>query len=367
MSDFRITTGEIAGSVGNFGTVMPIIFGVAIVADVNLGIILLFFAAWYAISGLVYRIPMSIEPMKVIGAIVIAEGLSAGQIAASGILIGIIFLGLGLVRGMGVLQEKIPECVIRGIQLGLALVLLKTSLRFILDDPVFAALCIAIIVLFFFASLRVGIPDLSALTVVFIGIGAGVMSAGLPAPQLPALPSLVLPAWSDFTASGLHLVLPQIPLTLTNAILATSLLAHDLYRREIPPDRLSSVIGVMNLVSTPLGGFPMCHGAGGLAAHYRFGARTGAANIIGAFILLGFAVFFANPAMITIIPMGIFGALLVFVAIELSKHGRKTDRPFITASMAVIALIWGMTAAFIWGVAAAYLAVWASRRRVNGA
>ncbi|MDT8358258.1 MAG: putative sulfate/molybdate transporter [Methanomicrobiaceae archaeon] len=355
MEGFRLTLEEIAGSVGNFGTVLPFALGVALVSPVNLGTILLFFGIWYIISGIIYRIPIPVEPMKAIGAIVIAGGLGAGEIAASGIICGVLFLAIGLGRGMHAVQKFIPVSVIRGIQLGLALILLRTAAGLMAGDLLISGISIAVILAFFaVTTIRKGIPDLSALIVIGIGIVTGIAVSGIPPIQLMALPSLVVPAALDAGTAAWRLVLPQIPLTLANAILATALLTHDFFKRDLKPDNLSTTIGVMNLVSAPFGGFPMCHGAGGLAAHYRFGARTGTSMVIGGIFLITVALFFSAPATVGIIPVGIFGALLVFIAIELSKHAVRTDEALVTASMAILALAAGMTVAFIWGLALAY-------------
>ncbi|MFA7199332.1 MAG: putative sulfate/molybdate transporter, partial [Methanoculleus sp.] len=264
----RITLEEIAGAVGDFGTIFPILLGVAIVCpDVNISHFLLFFAAWFIVTGLYYRLPIPIEPMKAIGAIVIAGGLCAGEIVASGIIVGILFLLLGLVGGMTWLGDRIPKSVIRGVQAGLALLLLRTSLGYITSDVLFAALSIGIILVFFVASQRTRVPDVSALLVLLIGLAVGVATQGIPPFRLIPLPTLIIPLPADFIAGTWDLVLPQVPLTIANAILATSLLTYDLFpKKGVDPDRLSRTIGAMNLISTPLGGFPMCHGAGGLAA-----------------------------------------------------------------------------------------------------
>jgi MFS superfamily sulfate permease-like transporter len=294
--------------------------------------------------------------MKAIGAIVIAGGLSGGEIVASGIVVGALFLLLGLLGGMTWLADRIPRSVIRGVQAGLALLLLRTSLDYILNDALFAALSIGIILAFFVASQRTRIPDISALIVILIGLCVGIVTQGMPPLRLIPLPSLIIPLPSDFIAGTWELAIPQIPLTLTNAILATSLLTHDLFpKRGVDPDRLSRTIGAMNLISTPLGGFPMCHGAGGLAAMYRFGARTGGANIIAGVFILIFAVAFAPPEVLTLIPLGVFGALLVFVAIELGKHSIKTESYAVTGAIAVLTLVIGLTFAFIIGMIMAYV------------
>ncbi|MCK4964480.1 MAG: putative sulfate/molybdate transporter, partial [Dehalococcoidia bacterium] len=149
--DFRFNVQEIAGAVGDYGTLIPIVLGVAIVSNVNLGYILLFFSIWYILTGLYYKMPVPVEPMKVIGAIVIAEGLSSGEIAASGIILGVLFLALGFFKGMKFIRDKVPSNVIRGIQLGLALILIETSFNFISGDYLLAIISIVIIILFLIA------------------------------------------------------------------------------------------------------------------------------------------------------------------------------------------------------------------------
>jgi MFS superfamily sulfate permease-like transporter len=358
----RFSLEEIAGAVGDFGTIFPILLGVAIVSpDVNVSHFFLFIAVWYVIAGLYYRLPIPIEPMKAIGAIAIAEGLSGGEIAASGIVVGIVFLLLGLTGGMSWIGDRIPKSVIRGVQAGLALLLLRTSLGYILSDVLFGVVSIGIILLFFVASRRARVPDVSALVVLFIGLAAGIAVQGVPPLRLIPVPELVIPSLADFAAATWTLVLPQIPLTLTNAILATSLLTYDLFKKGVDSDRLSRTIGVMNLISTPLGGFPMCHGAGGLAAMYRFGARTGGANIVAGIFILIFALAFAPPEVLTLIPFGVFGALLVFVAIELGRHSIKTESYLVTGTVAILTLVIGLTGAFIVGMVLAYALLWRSR------
>jgi MFS superfamily sulfate permease-like transporter len=161
----------------------------------------------------------------------------------------------------------------------------------------------------------------------------------------------------------MDLFLPQIPLTITNAILATSLLAAELFHRQISPDRLSRTIGVMSLSSSLLGGFPMCHGAGGIAAHFRFGARSGAAMVTGGIILIAISTLVTDPAILSMIPQGIFGALLLAVAIELIKGGIKTDSLLVPAVMAIIAIPAGITVAFIAGLILTVIIPYAGRKK----
>ena len=353
--DFRFSWEEIAGAVGDYGTLMPIVLGVAIVSDINLGYMLLFFGIWHIIIGIYYKMPVPVQPMKAIGAVVIAEGLSQGQIAASGIILGVLFLVLGFCKGMKFIQEKVPDSVIRGIQLGLALLLVKISINFVIGDYILAIICIAIIVLFLIANRSGKIPDVSALSILLIGIIVGLSRSGVFHITIISFPNIIIPTLQDFLKGGWSLAIPQTPLTIANAILAISSLMKDLLHKDLDPDDLSKSIGLMNLASVPFGAFPMCHGAGGLAAQYRFGARTGGANIINGLILLPIALFFASPEFVAIIPLGVFGTLLVFVAIELAKSGLKTDSYIVTGVIAILALTINMTIAFILGMILAYV------------
>lgn len=355
ISHFRFNLEEAAGAVGDYGTLLPIALGVAMVSNVHLGYILLFFSLWYIITGLYYKLPMPVEPMKAIGSIVIAGSMTREEISAAGIVLGIFFFFSGVFNGMSYLKKKIPVSVVRGIQTGLALILLKTSLGYISEDYLLGSICIAIILIFFAANTVYKIPNISSLVVLFIGIIAGIWMQGIPEMSLMPVPEFIIPSTKDFIQGSWLLALPQAPLTITNAILATSLLFEDTLKKNVNPDRLSKTTGIMNLSSSFLGGFPMCHGAGGLAAQYKFGAKTGGSNLISGIILLPVALFFAGPQFVSLIPVGVFGALLIFVAFEIGKHGLKTDSYVVTGIVAILALLVNLAIGFIAGMLTEYL------------
>jgi len=359
----RFDLSELAGSMGDFGTILPLVLAVALVAGLDIGYIFLFFGIWFVISGLLYRVPVPVEPMKVIAVIAIAEAIGPGEIAAAGILLGVIFLVLGTGNWMNLLEKWIPDSVIRGIQLGLALLLLKTSGGFMLEDPIYFVFGVAIIVGIFLFSRWRKIPDLSSLVLIFLALGAGILVHGVPQLVFLSPPALVLPKTDDFIPALSVLVIPQALLTLTNAILATSLLSRDLMSVKLMPARLSRTIGLMNLVSVPFGGMPMCHGAGGMAGMYRFGARTGGANIIAGGIFVILALFFAGPSMVSLISVGVYGALLVFVALELAKHAWKTESIAVTITIGILSLVFSMTVAFFIGMALAYLLLYIEKKQ----
>ncbi len=125
-------------------------------------------------------------------------------------------------------------------------------------------------------------------------IGAGLITGLTPIPEVtgfsPQLPRLVLPEnWGTIWHAVERAVLPQMPLTLTNAFIVTAAICHDLY-----PDRadrttarnLALTSGAANLLLAPFGAMSMCHGAGSVTAQHRFGARTGLAPILFGAVLL---------------------------------------------------------------------------------
>jgi MFS superfamily sulfate permease-like transporter len=359
----RFSLSELAGSLGDFGTIIPLIISVALVSDVNTRYVLLFFGIWFMLTGLYYRLPLPLEPMKAVAVIVIAGGISSGEIAAAGLILGVIFLVLGYGRVFEVIDRWVPQSVVRGIQLGLALLLFKASAGFVIKDPLFFTLGIVIVIVFLVLFRFRRVPDLSSLCVIGAGLIGGLLLNGIPPVSLIPAPQLVIPLPTDFSSAFSILVLPQVVLTIANAILATSLLTKDLFSTDIPPKKLSTTIGLMNLTSVPFGGFPMCHGAGGLAGQYRYGARTGGANVFAGVIFIFLALFFSSPQILSIIAVGVLGALLVFVGIEMARHSLKTESLVVTGIIGILALLSSMTIAFIVGMICAYLIRWSGRCR----
>ncbi len=346
---------ELAGSLGDFGTIIPLILGVSLASGMDAGYIVLFFGIWFIIVGLYYGLPIPVEPMKVIAVVAIAQEMSAGEIAAAGLMLGVLFLLLGYGTILDTIEKWIPRSVIRGIQFGLALLLMRTAIGYLIPDPGAFIAGMAIIVLGFVISRRLKVPDLSSLVLIAVAIGVGAYINGIPAPTLLSIPHLVIPPLAVYPDALVTLVAPQAVLTVTNAILATSLLSRDLFPPGVDSPKLSRTIGLMNLASVPFGGMPMCHGAGGLAGQYRFGARTGGANIYAGLILVAVALVFAGPGFLNIISPGFYAALLVFVAIELLIHGLKTDSYPVTGVVGILAVAISMTVGFVAGMILAYL------------
>ena len=205
----KFSLSELAGSLGDFGTIIPLILAVALVSDVNTRYVLLFFGIWFILTGLYYRLPIPLEPMKAIAVIVIAGGVASGEIAAAGLILGLIFLVLGYGSFFAIIDKWVPQSVVRGIQLGLALLLFRASVGFVVKDPLFFLVGIAIIAGFYLLVRYRGIPDLSAIVVIGVGLIAGIAVYGVPPVSLIPAPQLVIPVPTDFSSAFATLVLPQ--------------------------------------------------------------------------------------------------------------------------------------------------------------
>ncbi|MFH0953638.1 MAG: putative sulfate/molybdate transporter [Verrucomicrobiota bacterium] len=334
----RFNRHEIAGSLGDMGTFLPLLVGMASQNGLNFASALFFAGLFNVVTGLTFAIPMAVQPMKAIAAIALTEGLSANQIVAAGATVSLVVLVLGLTGLIDWLNRVIPRSVVRGLQLSLGLSLLmkalqmiqKTGTWFAPDSYLVGALA-ALVVLFFFFSRRV--PPALVL------FAAGLLLAAWASPEVLrslrfgfTLPAWSPPAWKDFASALPKAVLPQIPLTTLNSVIAVTALAADLFPgADCRPRKVAVSVGLMNLVACWFGGMPMCHGAGGLAGQYRFGARTnGSILFLGAAKML-VAVLFGGSliAVCKVFPASILGVMLAFSGMELAlvvrDQTRKTD------------------------------------------
>jgi SulP family sulfate permease len=75
-------------------------------------------------------------------------------------------------------------------------------------------------------------------------------------------------------------------------------------------------MGINDAVAAALGGIPVCHGCGGLTAHYRLGARTGGAPLMIGIIFLALGLFGGTAVLsiFSLIPFAILAVLLAYVA-----------------------------------------------------
>ncbi|KAH7149689.1 hypothetical protein B0J13DRAFT_621517 [Dactylonectria estremocensis] len=333
---------EISGSLGDLGTLLPLMIALAAQGSINLGTTLVFSGIFNILTGMVYGIPLPVQPMKAIAAAAISgRGDSAmNVVTAAGQWVGAAVLVMSITGILRWVVAIVPIPVVKGIQLGagLSLILgagtsLLQPLHWIhpaLDNRIWAIAAFLVLIgtqklprfpyaLLFF---------LLALLLAFIQVVVSHHS-------LPWFhvwrPHFVMPSWVGHGDSpALWMAIGQLPLTTLNSIIAVSALSADLLP-NLPTPSVTSIgvsVAAMNLTSTWFGGMPVCHGAGGLAAQYRFGARSGASVIVlGMFkLLLGLVFGETIVDLLGNYPKSLLGIMVLAAGLELAKVGQSLNQ-----------------------------------------
>ncbi len=326
----RFTLMEFSGSLGDLGTFIPLVAGISIVTGMDLGIILIFAGLFNILTGILFGQPIPVQPMKAIAAVAIAEQLLPSEIAAAGLLAGAIVFVLGSSGLISKVEHFIPKPIIRGIQLGVGLKLAIKGIAFISETPmtgfnsVVTALIIGIAVLL--------LTKFKKFPSAILLFGSGLVILFSLTPDLLSqihfsLPSfqLIIPTAENWLTGLTRGALPQIPLTLLNSVFAVCILSGDLFPgKKISTGKMATSVGLMNLIGCGFGGLPMCHGSGGLAGQYHFGARTGGSVVILGVIKLLVGLFLGVSAMqlIQLYPLSILGIMLIFAGYELARPAK---------------------------------------------
>jgi hypothetical protein len=322
----RFDRNELAGAFGDIGTDLPLVVGMILAAGLDSASVLVMFGLMQFFTAFTYRMPIPVQPLKAVAVIVITQHLAPEILYGGGLAIGIAMLALTISGGIEWLARVVPRAVVRGLQLGLALQLSTLALgKYVQQDGArgYALAAIAFVLIIAFFGNRRFPPALFAITLgivyaIVFKLDSSVIasSAGFTLPQ-PRSVSI-----ADMATGFLVLAIPQIPLSLGNSILATRQVAEDLFpERRISIRKLSLTYAAMNLVNPWLGGVPTCHGSGGLAGHYTFGARTGGSLIIYGSIFLVIGLFFSAgfQQVVEVFPLPVLGILLLFEALALMR------------------------------------------------
>jgi len=320
----RFDRNELAGAFGDIGTDLPLLVGVALAAQLDGTSVLVMFGTMQILTGLAYRLPMPVQPLKAMAAIVIAQQTPAATLFGAGLAIGVVMLFLAATGLLDWLARTVPKCVVRGIQFGLGLQLATIALtRYVRADgtPGYVLAALAFVVIILLLGNR-RFP--AALPVVVVGV-AYAITFKLDWGQLAQgfgfhLPALQVPRMADITTGFVLLALPQIPLSLGNSVLATRQLTEDLFpERRLTIKKIGVTYAFMNLVNPWFGGIPTCHGSGGMAGHYTFGGRTGGSVIIYGSMFLLTGLFFGAgfDRVAGVFPLPVLGVLLLFEALAL--------------------------------------------------
>jgi len=295
---FRFDRAELAGAVGDLGVLVPIAVALIVKNGLTPTAVLLPAGLLYVVAGLVYRLPVPVQPLKAFGAIAIAHGFGADDIAAGALLMGMIFVTLGASGLLDWVAKVFPQPIIRGIQLSVGLLFCQLAWKLVSATPKAFAdhrhsiwwLAVATVVVIAAALLlrrrQITLVFLVIAVVAMVLTFHGSFRFGPSAVHTPHL------SWAAFSAAAVALVLPQFPLSFANSCLATADTARAYFgdaARRVRPGRLAITLGLANLFAGAISGMPVCHGAGGMTAHRSFGARSGGAPIMLGSVLLALA------------------------------------------------------------------------------
>lgn len=347
---FAFNRMELAGSMGDLGTILPLALGMILVNGLSAAGLFFSIGLFYILTGLFFGITMPVQPMKVIGAYAIATMMTTQQVMASSLLMSAVLLFIGLTGAINLIGEYTPKFVIRGVQFSTGVLLMNQGFKMIMGNskiqmlhgvaephlalqslgpiPIGIVIGIAGTILTILLLDNRKIP--AGLVIIISGFLTGLIFGNHKAFSSIKL-GLYFPEWLpfgfpsklDFMFVIFALVLPQIPITIGNAVIANKNLSDTYFKEnssKVTYKSLCVSMALGNLVSFSVGGMPQCHGAGGLSAHYRFGARTAGSNLIIGFIFIVLVVVLGNGiyGFLTMIPMAILGVLLLFSGSQLA-------------------------------------------------
>ncbi|GAB4219569.1 MAG TPA: putative sulfate/molybdate transporter [Spirochaetota bacterium] len=378
--DITFDRNELSGAFGDIGTVIPLVVGVLLATGMDAGKVFMAYGLMQIITGLVYKIPMPVQPLKVVALIVITQKLSADILLCGGLAVGILMLVFTVSGLIDSFTKIIPKAVIRGIQFGLGLQLVMLSLKEYIPSERFSDY-ILVVVAFLIAVAFMGnrrIPP--ALVLIPAGIFYGmIFNTGVHYQKLSHTITVVDALTFENIVNGIViLALPQIPLSLGNSIFATSQLSHDLFpEKSVQPRKIAFTYSLMNIINPFIGGIAVCHGSGGMAGHYAFGGRTGGSVIIfGALMITTGFIFGSDGIYIArLFPLPLLGVILFFEALTLLvligdvMHNSFDLKIALAVAALIVAIPYGYVVGMGIGICAYYLAKWIKAEKlasVNG-
>jgi len=361
---------EWAGAFGDLGTLIPFVVAYIAVLKIDPFGILFTFGAAMIVCGLYYKTPFPVQPMKAIGAVATTQAaqtavITQAAVYSASLVTGVLWLTLGLTGAATLMARLVPRFVVVGIVLGLGLGFMLEGIKMMNSGWVVAAIG-------FIGTLL--LLTNRAFPAMFLLLFFGGVCGAIQNPEfVKALyavkfelhtPHFVISSitWYDFVVGTVFLALPQMPLTLGNAVIAVREENNRLFPdRAVTEKTVAISTGLMNLAGASVGGVPMCHGAGGMAGHVAFGARTGGAPIILGVILLCLACCFSGSidAIFNVFPHAVLGVILFLTGAQLAlgscDFSKNKGERFITLTTAAFAM-WNVGLAFIAGITLAYIA-----------
>ncbi len=385
---FVFSLSEFSGALADLGVMLPLILALISLNGMDATAVFVGVGLAYVLVALVYRLPIPVQPLKSVSALALALGLAPAVIVTGALWNALAFLGMGLAGLDRWVQKAFPKAVVRGIQLGLAWLLFKSAWQLVSQstDAWQGGVSLANLTIEWAWILTGGallfllIPlfwkrDLAALGVIAFGIGISSLHVGLPALSPRFTPPKLLPlipTWGQLWQGLVILAIPQIPLSLGNSVYATADAARTYFGEQashVHERKLMLTMGVTDAATALIGGVPLCHGCGGLTAHFRLGARTGGAPLMlgGIFLAFGLLGGQASMQVFRLIPFPVLGVLLAYVGYQhmlLARDLRGRSEWF--TALLVLALAFATSNLAIGFVSAAvfyHLWGWLRRRR----
>lgn len=356
---------EWAGAFGDLGTLIPFVAAYIGVLKLDPFGVLFAFGISMVVCGLYYKTPFPVQPMKAIGAVASIQAVQTAIVTpaavySAALATGVIWLLLGLSGLMARVARLVPPAVVIGIVLGLGFGFMLQGIKMMQTDWIIAVIgAVGTLLL-------MGNRTVPAM---FVLLAFGAVIGGLQHPELLAqlgnasigfkTPSFALSdiTWNQLFVGVVLLALPQIPLTLGNAVIAITDENNRLFPQcPVTEGRVAVSTGIMNMFSGAVGGIPMCHGAGGMAAHMAFGARTGGSVVILGGVLLVLALFFSSSvdALFQLFPAAVLGVVLFLTGVQLAVGSSvlpagRGDRIVVLVCAALC--MWNVAAGFVVGIA----------------
>jgi hypothetical protein len=361
--DFEFSLRELGGSLGDFGTLFPLAVGYIAVNGLDPAGLFIMLGLTNVALGLIYRLPMPLQPKKVIAAVAIGQGWSPALISASGLGMGLTWFFLVFTGLLRRLIAWTPNFLVRGIQLALGLTLGWQALKMMAPAPLLGVLAIIIVLV-----LREKRHAPASVVLLALGTGIAAWRGDLRGLRLAfTLPPLTVPHPSDVWQAMLLAGFAQIPLSVTNAVMATATTIQDYFPEKAVSERkLMLNMGLMNVAASFFGGMPMCHGAGGLAAQYYFGARTGGTPIMEGLLEIGIGLFLSRSIadVMMAFPTALVGGMLLLVGLQLGAPIIKLRGWALALALmtAAVSAVTNIGIGFLCGLGLSYL-VRALRRR----
>ena len=358
IGEFEFNLRELAGSMGDFGTLLPLAIGYIVVNGLNPAGFLIMMGLVNIYMGLVYKLPMPLQPKKAVATVAIAQGWAPSLVYSTGFGLGIVWLFLYFTNLIKIIVKYTPKAVTRGIILALGISLFLKGFEFFKTGIIIGVISILIILLFkknTKAPAAILLILFGILIMAFKGQLKGILDIGF------TLPPITNVSLKEIYQGMILVGIAQIPLTLTNAVIAvTALLKEYFPEKPVTERKLLLNMGVVNTIVPFFGGFPMCHGAGGLAGQYTFGARTGGANIMEGLIEISLGLFLSKSILnlFSVFPMSIVGTMLIYVGYELVKlikDIRKIQEIFIMLVTAILSIITNIAIGFVIGIVIFYI------------